>query len=294
MSSEDYLTSLGIFYDEKIKFLSKKDNFLKCKDCDLDKEFIEESHKLTLTCGKSNKTNCGVQITIEFPIYINYEKELRKLKDELNSEINWEIINNYIDVDEEFDKQQKNKSMVTQEIDRIKKKAKLLSFENKKKTIEEYYNKRIERTEKCNEILLRLKDINLKSDQKKSLREDYVNHIKSLNEEYIEINTIIHKINPHIMEDDSEPVVKVHNKQYEKLNKVKKKKKFKVGDEVVFKTDGNEIVGEITKIIRKNYKIKGEDGEDYLKKENELKLKEKKEEKKEGEKKEEKKEEKEE
>ncbi len=78
------------------------------------------------------------------------------------------------------------------------------------------------------------------------------------------------------MEDDSEPIVKIHNKQYEKLNKVKKKKKFKVGDEVVFKTDGNETTGTITKIIKKNYKLKGEDGEDYLKKENELKLKEEK------------------
>ena len=147
MSSEDYLTSLGIFYDEKIKFLSKKDNFLKCKGCDIDKEFIEESHKLTLTCGKGDKTNCGVQITIEFPIYIDYEKELIKLKDDLSSEINWEIINNYIDVDEELEEQQKQKSMINEQIAMIKKKVKQLSFENKKKTIEEYYNKRIERTD---------------------------------------------------------------------------------------------------------------------------------------------------
>lgn len=274
MSSEDYLTSLGIFYDEKIKFLSKKDNLLKCKDCDLDKQFIEEHDKITLTCGKTDKTNCGIQITIEFPLYIDHEKEISKIKEELEKDINWEVINNYIDVDGEVKKQKDKKKILNEQINMIKKKVKVLSFENRKKTIEDYYNKRIERTDKCNEIIVKLKDVSLTSDQKKSLREDYVNHIKSLNEEYIEINTIIEKINPHIMKDDSEPVVKIHNKQYEKVNKVKKKKKFKVNDEVVFMQDKKEISGVVTKIIRKKYRIVDEDDEVYLIEEDELKLKE--------------------
>lgn len=276
MSSEDYLTSLGIFYDEKVKFLSKKDNLLKCKDCDLDKQFIEEHDKITLTCGKTDKTNCGIQITIEFPLYIDHEKEISKIKEELEKDINWEVINNYIDVDDEVKKQKDKKRILNEQIDMIKKKVKVLSFENRKKTIEDYYNKRIERTDKCNEIIVKLKDVSLTSDQKKSLREDYVNHIKSLNEEYIEINTIIEKINPHIMKDDSEPVVKIHNKQYEKVNKVKKKKKFKVNDEVVFMQDNKEISGVVTKIIRKKYRIVDEDDEVYLIEEDELKLKEEK------------------
>ena len=96
MSSEDYLTSLGIFYDEKVKFLSKKDNLLKCKDCDLDKQFIEEHDKITLTCGKTDKTNCGIQITIEFPLYIDHEQEISKIKEELEKDINWEVINKLI------------------------------------------------------------------------------------------------------------------------------------------------------------------------------------------------------
>ena len=28
-----YLESISIFYDEKLKFLSTKDNFLRCKGC---------------------------------------------------------------------------------------------------------------------------------------------------------------------------------------------------------------------------------------------------------------------
>ena len=45
---EEYLENIGTFYDEKVKFLSKKDNLLKCKDCELDKQFIEEHDKITL------------------------------------------------------------------------------------------------------------------------------------------------------------------------------------------------------------------------------------------------------
>ena len=136
-------------------------------------------------------------ITIEFPLYIDHEKEISKIKEELEKDINWEVINNYIDVDDEVKKQKDKKKILNEQIDMIKKKVKVLSFENRKKTIEDYYNKEIERTDKCNEIIVKLKDVSLTSDQKKSLREDYVNHIKSLNEEYIEINTIIEKINPY-------------------------------------------------------------------------------------------------
>ena len=76
------------------------------------------------------------------------------------------------------------------------------------------------------------------------------------------------------MKDDSEPVVKIHNKQYEKVNKIKKKKKFKVNDEVVFMQDNKEVSGVVSKIIRKKYRIVDEDDEVYLIEEDELKLKE--------------------
>ena len=67
-------------------------------------------------------------------------------------------------------KQKDKKKILNEQIDMIKKKVKVLSFENRKKTIEDYYNKRIERTDKCNEIIVKLKDVSLTSDQKKSLR----------------------------------------------------------------------------------------------------------------------------
>ena len=96
---DHYLETIGIFYDEKVKFLSNKDNFIKCNDCPEMKEFKETSEKLILTCGESTKGNdCGVQVIIKFPKYINYETETNILKDKMVSGLNWQSINNYIDV----------------------------------------------------------------------------------------------------------------------------------------------------------------------------------------------------
>lgn len=41
-----YLESISIFYDEKLKFLSTKDNFLKCKDCPTKKYLKKDLKKL--------------------------------------------------------------------------------------------------------------------------------------------------------------------------------------------------------------------------------------------------------
>ena len=72
---EEYLENLGIYYDEKVRFLSdilteKKTNSY-CGDCENKKEFIEDDpEKITFTCGSEKKELCGIQIIIEFPKYI--------------------------------------------------------------------------------------------------------------------------------------------------------------------------------------------------------------------------------
>ena len=38
---DHYLETIGLFYDEKVKFLSNKDNFIKCNGCPEMKEFKE-------------------------------------------------------------------------------------------------------------------------------------------------------------------------------------------------------------------------------------------------------------
>ena len=155
MSNEHYLESLSIFYDEKIKYLSKKDNFLKCKDCDLEKEFVEEWDQLTLTCGKDDKGDCGIQINIQFPRYIDHEAEILELKNKLESEVNWNVINNYIDVPENVKKLDEKRTSITNEIKTIQEKVNRFMVEDRNKTIEKFYNKRVERSEICQEILIK-------------------------------------------------------------------------------------------------------------------------------------------
>ena len=103
-----YFQKLGVYYDEKIKFLSGKDKFISCNKCDSKKEFKETFEKLVFTCGSKGK--CGDQIIITFPKYTHCESTLRELREELNTGLNWTSIHNFLDVSKELeDSEEKNK-----------------------------------------------------------------------------------------------------------------------------------------------------------------------------------------
>ena len=102
---EYYLEAISVFYDEKLKFLSTKDNFLRCKDCPTDKKIKEEYDEISLSCGgKDSEKDCGMKINIKFPVYLHYERDMEFLKKELEDNIifNYETINNHIDVSDKL------------------------------------------------------------------------------------------------------------------------------------------------------------------------------------------------
>ena len=103
---ETYLESLGTFYNEKIKFLSQKDNLISCNQCENPKEFKETSEELIFTCGNETKNKCGIQIHINLPKYIHYESQLNNLRQKMNNGINWGVIKNYIDIDKGLEEEQ--------------------------------------------------------------------------------------------------------------------------------------------------------------------------------------------
>ena len=43
---DEYLETLEIFYDQKMNYLENKDKYIKCNDCENDKQFILSSHLL--------------------------------------------------------------------------------------------------------------------------------------------------------------------------------------------------------------------------------------------------------
>lgn len=227
-----YLESISIFYDEKIKFLSTKDNFLRCKGCPTNKEFKEEYDKVSLSCGgKDGDKDCGMKIVINFPKYVHYEKDMNLLKNELEAGLNLEKINEYMDVSESIEKDTRKRKKIEEEMKKITDNFYKINVQNKKKDIENFYRSRVEKTKRCREIL---KDINnFEESEKVLLRKEYVSLIKRLNEEYINIKNLIETFQPYHMV--KKPEVTLMNKvESEKKKIIKKSKKQKEDDGIKF------------------------------------------------------------
>ena len=151
---DHYLESISIFYDEKLKFLSTKDNFLRCKGCPTKKVFKEAFDEVSLSCGEKDKDDkCGMKISIKFPKYIHYEKDMDLLKNELETGLNLEKINEYIDVSENIKEDTKKRKQIEGKMKDITDKFYKINVQNKKKDIENFYRSRVEKTKRCREIL---------------------------------------------------------------------------------------------------------------------------------------------
>ena len=94
----EYFDTLESFYNEKLKFLTKKDKYTQCNACPENKEFVETNNELIISCGSDDNSSCGKQIQIVLPEYIHYSSKLDELEKELEQEINWDVINKYTDV----------------------------------------------------------------------------------------------------------------------------------------------------------------------------------------------------
>ena len=231
-----YLESISIFYDEKLKFLSTKDNFLRCKGCTTTKEFKEEYDIISLSCGgKDSDKDCGMKIIIKFPKYVHYEKDMELLKNELEAGLNLEKINEYMDVSESIEKDNRKRKKIEEEMKKITNEFYKINVQNKKKDIENFYRSRVEKTKRCREIL---KDINnFEESQKVLLRKEYVSLVKRLNEEYIDIKNLIESFQPYHM--IKKPEVTLMNKLDSEKKKIIKKRK---------KTTDKENIDNITNI----------------------------------------------
>lgn len=245
---DEYLENLGTFYDEKIKFLSQKDNFTNCNECDDIKEFKELYGELTLTCGGKEGGKCGTQIVIKLPKYIHYESVLDGLQERLNEMINFDAINNYMKIDDLKDK----KDLIDEIKNEIKKIEDIFieeNIKNKQKIIQDFYDKRIKKTKRCRILLNNLKkieDIN----EKKLIKKEYVQNIIELNDEYKEIQNLISDIDPYLLAED--PKVTIKNMNYEitpkKIKKKEKESDLQIGDKVYYTLNDEPLNGIIKNI----------------------------------------------
>tara|TARA_B100001094_G_C18190808_1_gene807066 strand:+ start:4192 stop:5295 length:1104 start_codon:yes stop_codon:yes gene_type:complete len=258
---DHYLETIGLFYDEKVKFLSNKDNFIKCNGCPEMKEFKETSKELKLTCGESGKGECGVQITIKFPKYINYENEISILKDKMNEGLNWKSINNYIDVKDKLkNKNEKNKKY-KEEIDKIVETFNKVNLEHKKEKLQKFYDNRISYIKECKDLQYKLKRGDGDEITKKGYTEEYVKKVLLMNSEYGEINNLIKELDNFYM--DEKPIVKIINTHH--MNDKKRSKKLKPqpipeGERVRWEKDDEFIYGVVLKDKGKRVMIKPDSG----------------------------------
>ena len=59
---DQYLENLEVFYDEKMKYLTKRNKFINCQTCDTEKKFKESKEELILSCGSGKDDECGDQL----------------------------------------------------------------------------------------------------------------------------------------------------------------------------------------------------------------------------------------
>ena len=260
---EEYLDTLGTYYDEKVKFLSdvisEREGKLKCDDCDSKKNFNESNpEKFLFTCGSEKSGVCGTQITIEFPKYVCYEKELRNFKDKLEEGINWSIISKHLDVDNELKEQNDKKEKCLLAIQYIEELFNETNMNDKKEKIQKFYDNRIEQSRKCKSLI---KDLEKEKDElkKESIRKEYVINMKKMNNEYDDIKSLINNINPYLQTEL--PKVTIHNKNFEKKITKEKKKKKDSPEKPKKKKDSPEKFkrSEFKKDVRVSWFAKGQD-----------------------------------
>ena len=280
---EKYLDLIQNFYSSKNNYLTNKDKFMTCKGCDKNKTYIEnkdvlhdgESRKeIILSCGDKGK--CGDKIKIILPKYIYKDKEIQLLKDELEKVIDWEIISKYIKIEKGF--LEDNRKLIEEnnrKILEIKEKYYEVYKKNNVNLINEKYKEILKLKLECTNMKEELNDISLSIEEKKIIRNNYIEHITNINQLYSEIKENIDNVEEYYLEEN--PKIILDNLDFieedKKKKTVKKKsvkeKPVKEKDDTIFIegskvkwTDkkGKELNGVIEKITTGSYKICCKDG----------------------------------
>ena len=144
---DEYLEHFTLFHDQKHKFLSGKEQYIKCSDSDSMKKFIE-GKTLILSCGASDDSSkYGIQFKVTLPSYINRELEIIDLKKKLikgldSKGFNFNILHKY-DLISNIKENQEYIEEIQKNIDIINKEYTKINLGEKNKKIKEFYKNRI-------------------------------------------------------------------------------------------------------------------------------------------------------
>ena len=257
--ADTYLEKVEEYYNEKMKFQTKKKKFLSCSNCPKSKEFKETNTELVFTCG-SNKGKCGVQIKIQLPEYTHYPSEIRKLQELLNSHINWDELVDYIELNQKMKDEITKHKEIKDTIFKLTNQFYEDNFKKNQASLQRFYNNRIEKTKRCRIIKKQLDTQELSPLEKQSLHKEYIIHVNEMNQGYKDTKKLIEQLNPYSQR--KEPKITIENYQFKNEMKPKKTptKKidsiliqaimdhFKDKGGILTKTDYNRLFRKQTKI----------------------------------------------
>jgi len=192
MSDKDYLDSVKLYYEERLRSQIKK-KFSHCKDCSNRKQFIDEPGKLIYTCG-SERGKCGAQMIINLTQYMYYPD----MKQTTES-----ILQSYIDLSKHTDlysaeeiKEQEEFIQINKDI--LKKCESSFSKQNKlterQTLIEKTHKDRINLKKEQN---LLMNKINKEDDPSKkySMMNEYLSLNQEITKEYYNLHDFCHSTN---------------------------------------------------------------------------------------------------
>ena len=220
---QKYLELIENFYQSKNNYQTKQEKFLKCNGCDKDKDYIENQKEIVLSCGDKGK--CGKKIEIVLPKYVYKDKEISLLKTELEKVINWDVISQYIKVDEKF--LNDNKELIeknNKQIHEIRNKYYEVYRKTNVQIINDNYKEILTLKEEIKDIRSKLNDISLSLEAKKTLRQEYIKKNTIINSIYSDIKDNMNNIKEYFIE--SEPIIKIDKFDIVEITKKKKKRNY--------------------------------------------------------------------
>ena len=236
--NEEYTKYFEKFHKDRLAFLSGKDKYKKCKDCENDKKFIEKDNELTYNCGSNEDTDCGNQFTIQLPKYDNYQNEKQRLKELIHGSLkynsdkedlsgqNLEKLSKHMKLEEEYLKQkeviekssEKLQNLETEYIKDNKLNEKLSDIQELYIIKKKYYSQK-------NKTMKLLKDPLTTDEKKRELRKEYAKLIYENQKETFPLMEKLEDLS-NVFIKTKEEKIEIHNENLD-LKKEKKSKKPK-------------------------------------------------------------------
>jgi len=251
---EEYLKHIEIFHRDLLSSQSKKEKYIKCKDCENVKRFIINENELIYSCGSKDSGLCGDQFKINIPNYIHYEKIMKTFQETIHgsfhyepnikdlSEYNIEELSKYIKLDEELKEYNELKETIQKDSQKLK------SFFSSSNKFKQYFDSLNDLNNLVQKNNIRKKKILFDLQHEKTLtledtmrlRKEYAKIVHTeKNESYPMYESILnYQNNQYLLLEPKETYIEKYQTKYLETRVTKKKKKKK--EETGSKEDDDE------------------------------------------------------